>query len=100
MKLKNNSKNHILSSDNYRQLPPFWSSDFSDPQDWLIDNSNQVSPNGWNIGSTVNSWYNGITGIQSTSGGNFAELYNGDPRSNTQMLNVTYRMTTRNQLMF
>ena len=94
------SKSNNLIDNNLRQLPPFWTSDFSNPQDWLIDNSNQLAPNGWNIGSTVNSWYNGITGIQSSSGGNFAELYNGDPTVNpsTQMLNVTYRMTTRSPI--
>ena len=87
-------KSHPEISNQQRHLPPFWNSDFSNPSDWLLNNSGQVSPYGWSIGSVVNSWYNGLSsGIQSTSGGNFAELFNGNPTQNTQMLNVTYTMT-------
>ena len=33
-------------------------------------------------------------GINSTSGGNYAELVNGDPIAGTQELDVTFTMTT------
>ena len=96
-----NKENDLVKSFSkyQRQLPPFWNSDFSNPSDWVFNNSGQTSPNGWSIGAVVNSWYNGLSsGIQSTSGGNFAELYNGDPTQNTQMLNVTYTMTIANSI--
>lgn len=96
-----NKENDLVKSFSkyQRQLPPFWNSDFSNPSDWVFNNSGQASPNGWSIGNVVNSWYNGLSsGIQSTSGGNFAELYNGDPTQNTQMLNVTYTMTLANSI--
>ena len=56
-----------------------WESDFSDPNDWVIDNQGGGGGAfGWTIDATVDSWYfNG--GISSTSGGNFAEVSNGNP---------------------
>ena len=39
-----------------------------------------------------------VGGITSTSGGNFAELNNGDPIAGTQALNVDYTMTTSNPI--
>jgi hypothetical protein len=74
-----------------------WSSDFTNASDWTINNDGQTAAGyGWRIGSgTNNSWWTN-TLIASTSGGNYAELNNGNPTANpgTQALNVTYTMTT------
>ncbi len=48
---------------------------------------------GWNMDATPDSWYF-TGGINSTSGGNFAEINNGDPIAGTQNDSVTYRLTT------
>lgn len=78
-----------------------WSDDFSVPGNWVIDNSGQTGAEyGWTIDSIVDGWFfgGGTTPdpITATSGGNFAELNNGDPTLTpaTQALNVTYTMTT------
>lgn len=71
-----------------------WSSDFSTPADWVIDNDGQTgSTYGWTVDATPDSWYF-TSGMNSTSGGNFAELSNGDPTQGSQALNVTYTLTT------
>ena len=73
-----------------------WESDFSDPNDWVLDNNGQNPPvYGWSIDSNSDGWWH-PTGISSTSGGNFAELSNGDPTVNpgTQVGGVIYTMTT------
>jgi len=73
-----------------------WSDDFSDTNTWVIDNSGQSGfAYGWNINSTNEGWWSS-NGINSTSGGNNAELVNGNPTLNpgTQAENVTYTMTT------
>jgi len=73
-----------------------WSDDFSDPSNWIIDNSGQSGIEfGWNINNTNDGWWSN-NGISSTSAGNYAELVNGDPTANpgTQALNVTYTLTT------
>jgi Secretion system C-terminal sorting domain len=70
-----------------------WSSDFSTPADWTIDNSGQTQPNyGWAINATEDSWYF-TSQLISTSGGNKAELGNG-PSSSTAVAGVVYTMTT------
>jgi hypothetical protein len=70
-----------------------WESDFSDPNDWLLDNNGQNGgAYGWSIDSNNDSWYFN-NAIGSTSGGNYAELSNGSAQSGTQALNVTYTMT-------
>ena len=75
-----------------------WQNDFSDPSDWVLDNSGQNPPNyGWSIDATSDGWWSS-GGITSTSGGNFAELNNGDPIAGTQALNVDYTMTTSNPI--
>jgi len=56
---------------------PFWSSNFSNPGDWIVDNTGSFTNEGWNIDATTDSWY--LPAFNSTSGGNFAELGNGDP---------------------
>ncbi len=75
-----------------------WSSDFSTPSDWTIDNDGQTGGNfGWNINATKEGWANNTTQgiINSTSDGNFAELGNGNPTltPGTQALNVDYYLT-------
>lgn len=72
-----------------------WSNDFSTASDWVTDNASQTSPFGWNIGTTVNSWWTAFSGgITSTSGGNFAEVYNGNYSNDDQAINVVYTLTT------
>nr|WP_294859116.1 T9SS type A sorting domain-containing protein [uncultured Fluviicola sp.] len=76
-----------------------WSSDFSNPGDWNIDNDGQTGGNfGWNINATKEGWANNTTQgiINSTSHGNFAELGNGNPTLTppTQALNVDYYLTS------
>lgn len=72
-----------------------WHDDFSDPSTWTIDNSGQASPYGWGIRTSPVGWWTN-QGINSSSGGNFAELNNGDPTvtPGTQLTNVTYTITT------
>jgi hypothetical protein len=77
-----------------------WSDDFSTPANWTIDNSGQTGIDfGWNINNTSDGWWS-TAGINSTSGGNYAELVNGDPTASpaTQALNVVYTMTTANPI--
>jgi hypothetical protein len=72
-----------------------WSDDFSTPANWTVDNSGQTGIDfGWNINSASDGWW-ASTGINSTSGGNYAELVNGDPTASpaTQALNVVYTLT-------
>ncbi|MEY3967499.1 MAG: hypothetical protein RL137_399 [Bacteroidota bacterium] len=73
-----------------------WSDNFTDPANWVIDNSGQSGIEfGWNINNSSDGWWS-ANGITSTSGGNYAELVNGDPTASpgTQALNVTYTLTT------
>ena len=71
-----------------------WSDDFSTPANWTIDNSGQSGVEfGWNINNTSEGWWS-ANGITSTSGGNSAELVNGDAQAGTQALGVTYTLTT------
>jgi tetrahydromethanopterin S-methyltransferase subunit F len=79
-------------------MTTLWSDDFSNAATWTIDNSGQTGATfGWNINSTSNGWWS-TTGISAngTSGGNNAELVNGNPTLSpaTQALGVTYTMTT------
>tara|TARA_R110002072_G_scaffold254402_1_gene413275 strand:- start:9917 stop:11803 length:1887 start_codon:yes stop_codon:yes gene_type:complete len=80
-----------------------WSDNFDSGANWTLSNSSTNNPGytgsnyGWNIGSTVNSWWAAFgTGINSTSGGGFAEVYNGDyfAPSVDSTNNVTYTMTS------
>ena len=71
-----------------------WSNDFSDDTTWILDNSGQGGIDyGWNINTVSDGWWS-TNGINSTSGGNYAELVNGDPFAETQALDVVYTMTT------
>lgn len=73
-----------------------WQNNFNTPSQWVINNSGQTGPTyGWSIGPTENSWW-AVNVINSTSGGNFAQVNNGNPTLNpgTQALGVTYTLTT------
>ena len=73
----------------------FWVDDFSVASNWTTDNDSQTAPFGWNVGSTVNTWWATFGGgINSTSGGDFAEVYNGDYNVGDQAIDVIYTMTT------
>ena len=75
-----------------------WSDDFADETTWTLDNSGQQGVDyGWNINAVSDGWYSS-NGINSTSGGNYAELVNGDPFAETQALDVVYTMTTANPI--
>ena len=69
-----------------------WGSDFSNPSDWVLDNDGQNPPDyGWSIDPNADGWWSS-NGINSTSGGNFAEVSNGPTSSPAG--GVIYRMTT------
>ena len=75
-----------------------WSDDFTTPSNWTINNDGQTgSTFGWTIDAVNDGWWS-TNGITSTSGGNYAELSNGDPTQGTQALNVTYTLTTASAL--
>ena len=73
-----------------------WEDNFNTPANWVINNSGQTAANfGWNINSTSQGWWS-TAGISATggSGGNNAELSNGNAQEGDQALDVTYTMTT------
>jgi hypothetical protein len=76
-----------------------WSDNFSDATTWTIDNSTQTDPAqwGWDIGTTEQSWFF-TSGINSTSGGAYAELKNGNYNTGNQATNVVYNLTTANPI--
>jgi hypothetical protein len=77
-----------------------WQNDFSDPNSWIIDNNGQSGGQfGWTIDATSDGWWS-PNGINSTSGGNYGELSNGDPTltNPNQALGVIYTMTTTNPI--
>lgn len=58
-----------------------WYSDFSDANDWTFTNTGSL---GWSAVTTAAVWfYDGNQALSSTSGGEFAEMNNGDPSSTT-----------------
>lgn len=73
----------------------FWTEDFTAGLgNWTIDNSGQAGGAfGWTVDATVDGWWS-TAGITSTSGGNYAELSNGDAQAGTQALNVIYTLTS------
>jgi hypothetical protein len=83
-----------------KNITTLWSDDFSNPATWTIDNNGQTGTTfGWNINSTKEGWaFNSSypTFQGATSGGNNAELVNGNPTLSpaTQALDVVYTMTT------
>ncbi len=75
-----------------------WSDDFDTPADWVTDNAGEPSPFGWTIDATNSGWWS-TGGITSTSGGNFAELYNGNPTNNNPApVGSTFTLTTANPI--
>ena len=83
-----------ISSNSSSSLNIIWESDFTDASLWTLDNNGQAGGvYGWSIDAVNDGWWS-TNGITSTSGGSYAELSNGDATQATQMLNVTYTMTT------
>lgn len=75
-----------------------YENDFDNPGDWVIDNDGQAGGAfGWTIDAVSDGWYS-ATGITSTSGGNYAELSNGNAQMGTQALDVTYTLTLANPI--
>ena len=79
-------------------MTTLWEDNFSNASTWTIDNDGQTGNTfGWNINAASQGWWS-TTGISAngTSGGNNAELVNGNPTLSpgTQALDVTYTMTT------
>lgn len=72
-----------------------WENNFDDPSDWVIDNAGQTAPaTGWAIHSSVTGWPQFLQpGINSASGGNFAELGNGTDPNAVSATDVIYTMT-------
>lgn len=76
----------------------FWTDDFSTPSNWVIDNAGETAPMGWTIDQTVDSWFF-TSAISSTSGGNFAELYNGNPSTGSPApANGPFTVTTASSI--
>lgn len=73
----------------------FWTEDFtSGLGSWVIDNDGQAGGAfGWSVDATSDGWWS-TTGITSTSGGNYAELSNGNAQTGTQALDVEYTLTS------
>lgn len=72
----------------------FYTNDFDTPSDWTLDNAGQTTAEfGWSIDAVSDGWWS-ANGINSTSGGNFAELSNGDAQAGTQVTGVEYKMTS------
>ena len=78
-----------------------WIDDFSDPSTWVLNNQSQSNPNGWSIDSSVDGWFFNSS-VNSSSGGNFAELTNGTYNDVTNgtcpVLDSAYTMTTANAI--
>ncbi len=79
-------------------MTTLWENNFSDASSWTIDNDGQSgNAYGWNINAASQGWWS-ATGISAngTSGGNNAEVVNGNPTLSpgTQVIGVTYTMTT------
>jgi len=73
-----------------------WSDNFTADTTWVINNDGQTGIDfGWNINNSSDGWW-AASGINSTSGGKYAELVNGDPTASpgTQALDVVYTLTT------
>ena len=94
-------ENKFISSNRSLSTPSLnivWESDFSNTSDWIIGGSAGITNEGWEVDQTVNSWY--LPAFSSTSGGNFAELGNGDPSlaSWNGPTQVEYTITTTNPI--
>lgn len=94
-----NAVKPVQNIDNAKALGTvFWEDDFSTDANWTSDRNGKAAPYGWNIGTTVNTWWANFSGgINSTSDGGFAEVYNGDyvsATTGTQEINVVYTLTS------
>lgn len=88
-KLLTNSQGHLPKS----LGDTIWQNNFDNPVDWTIDNNGISAPAaGWDINSTVDGWYF-TNPVASPSGGNFAELGNGDDPNTAAAIGVTYSLT-------
>jgi len=79
-----------------------YTNDFDTPADWTADNSGGPggAAFGWTIDAVSDGWWSSA-GISSVSGGNYAELSNGDPTQTpgTQaILTSPYTLTTTNSI--
>ena len=77
-----------------------WSNDFTFDSTWVINNDGQTGIDyGWNINNSSDGWW-AASGINSASGGKYAELVNGDPTASpgTQALDVVYTITTADSI--
>jgi hypothetical protein len=101
LQIDNFSEENEFIALNRSLTPPsniVWESDFTDPNDWSVDNTGSLSNEGWNIDAIIDSWY--LQPFSSTSGGNFAELGNGDPNAAgwNGPTQVEYTITTANPI--
>lgn len=73
----------------------FWTEDFTGGTgSWVINNGGQTGAEyGWTVDATSDGWWS-ANGITSNSGGNYAELSNGNAQSGTQATNVAYTLTS------
>jgi hypothetical protein len=92
--------NEVINSSNSILTPManiIWESDFSNAADWIMVNNGSFTNEGWNIDAVMDSWY--LPAFSSTSGGNFAEVGNGDPSTATNWpMQVEYTLTTANHI--
>ncbi|MFM7668228.1 MAG: hypothetical protein ACKO7D_08585, partial [Bacteroidota bacterium] len=98
---KDVKQTNTLPIANEKTIETLWLDNFSNPATWTIDNSGQTGATfGWNINATKEGWWSASnpTGMSTSgsSGGNNAELVNGNPTLSpaTQALDVVYTMTT------
>ena len=79
---------------------PIWEDDFDNLADWTIDNDGvTAASSGWSVHQASTSWSATVgVGINSTSGGNFAEVGNGDDPNAVTATEVTYTITTANPI--
>lgn len=77
-----------------------WSDDFTTTSNWVLDNDGQTGPiHGWNINGTSEAWFSSFQGgMTSTSGGNYAEVQNGNYNNDDQALGVVYTLTLANSI--
>lgn len=66
--------------------------DFSNPSNWVIQNSPATAGQGWSISSTQRPWYFANTAFNSTSGGNYAVMAPTNPNNNPAAATHTIRL--------
>lgn len=89
---------HVVWHDDFNNMKTFdalGNETSSVPSAWVADNAGQTGPQfGWTTDAVFDGWWTNT--FASTSGGNFAELSNGDPTltPGTQVVNVIYTLTS------